>query len=61
VEDFTEWSVDLARLEADSVSVGAMLNDKDAITALATNTASRKKLPLCQIAKGLIARVESNQ
>jgi hypothetical protein len=38
-----------------------MLNDKDAIIALATFTASRKKLPLYLIAKGTTARVESSQ
>jgi hypothetical protein len=38
-----------------------MLNDKDAITDFATIIASRKKLPLCGIAKGVTAWVESSQ
>jgi hypothetical protein len=38
-----------------------MLIDKDAITALATITESRKKLMLYLIAKGVAAQVESSQ
>jgi hypothetical protein len=54
-------SLTWAQVGADSVSVGAMLNDKDLITALATVTVSRKKLPLCLIAKDVTAPIESSQ
>jgi hypothetical protein len=38
-----------------------MLNNRDVITTLATTTASRKKLPLYLVAKGVTVRVESSQ
>jgi hypothetical protein len=49
------------QLGADSVSVGAMLSDKDATTALGTITSSREKLLLYLVGKDRSARAESSQ
>jgi hypothetical protein len=65
--DETTWKVMLnglltwARMCTDWISVEATLDEKDAITAVASISASRKKLPLDLIAKGLTPRVDHLQ